>query len=59
MAAIRCRSALVFANGNHARAAMLVGCGRYTFWRIIKRDNEMLDARAQAAGWVPPPDVPL
>ena len=54
MAALRCRAAIVRCDGNYRDAARQIGLDHTTFWKILHRDNAMLDARAAAENWQPP-----
>jgi hypothetical protein len=54
MAAMRCRAAVVKCAGNQREAARQIGLDNATLWRILKRDNAVLDARAAAENWQPP-----
>jgi hypothetical protein len=53
VAAMRCRTALVRANGCLPCAARSIGIGVPTMRRVIERDNRLLDSRAHAEGWQP------
>jgi transcriptional regulator of acetoin/glycerol metabolism len=54
MSALRCRAAVVRCDGNHRDAARQIGVDFTTLWRILKRDDAMLDERAAAEHWQPP-----
>jgi transcriptional regulator with AAA-type ATPase domain len=53
MSALRCRAAVLRANGNQREAARLIGIDRTTMFKVLKRDNAVLDARAAAENWQP------
>ena len=53
-AAIRCRQALVFAHGNRNEAARLLGIDRTSLYRFIVADNQRIEQRMYAEGWIPP-----
>jgi hypothetical protein len=54
LAALRCRGAMVKCNGNVRNAARQIGIDYSTLYKILKRDDAMLDARAAAENWQPP-----
>lgn len=54
ISAMRCRAALVKCGGNYRDAARQIGVDYTTLFRILKRDDAMLDARAAAENWQPP-----
>ena len=54
MGAMRCRAAVVKCGGNLRDAARQIGVDHTTLWKILQRDNAMLDARAAAENWNPP-----
>jgi transcriptional regulator with AAA-type ATPase domain len=43
LAALRCRAALLWTNGDRERAAAAVGLSRAQMWRYLKWDNDRLD----------------
>jgi hypothetical protein len=53
MSALRCRAAVLHSNGNQREAARLIGIDRTTMFKVLQRDNAMLDARASAEHWQP------
>ena len=49
-AALRLREAMIRTNGNVAKAAELIGCTRFTAYRILARDNKRI---APPTEWKP------